>query len=50
MAGVQGGRVVLLHTLIHTQVAHFRVTNLKSKSVFENHTKFHFFTTLCTKS
>lgn len=28
MAGVQGGRVVLLYTLIHAQVAHFRVTNL----------------------
>lgn len=34
MAGVQGGRVVLLHTLIHTQVAHFRVANLKSQSIF----------------
>lgn len=30
MAGVQGGRVVLLHTLIHTQVARFGVTNLES--------------------
>lgn len=28
MAGVQGGRVVLLYALIHAQVAHFRVTNL----------------------
>lgn len=28
MAGVQGGRVVLLYTLIHAQVAHFRVPNL----------------------
>lgn len=41
MAGVQGGRVVLLHTLIHTQVAHFRVTNLKSQSVFYNPTRLH---------
>lgn len=31
MAGVQGGCVVLLYTLIHTQVAHFRVSNLKSQ-------------------
>lgn len=35
MAGVQGGRVVLLYTLIHAQVAHFRVTNLcKDKAIF----------------
>lgn len=30
MAGVQGGCVVLFYTLIHTQVAHLRVSNLKS--------------------
>lgn len=41
MAGVQGGRVVLLHPLIHTQVAHFRVANLKSQSIFYNHTHLH---------
>lgn len=35
MAGVQGGCVVLLYTLIHTQVARFRVTNLESKSFLE---------------
>lgn len=33
VAGVQGGRVVLLYTLIHAQVAHFRVTDLKSKCI-----------------
>lgn len=35
VAGVQGGRVVLLYTLIHTQVAHFRVTDLKYGYVFK---------------
>lgn len=34
VAGVQGGRVVLFYTLIHTQVAHFRVTDLKQKCIF----------------
>lgn len=33
VAGVQGGRVVLLYTLIHAQVAHFRVPDLKSKCI-----------------
>lgn len=42
MAGVQGGRVVLLYTLIHTQVAHFRVTDLKYEYIFKM-TLFSFF-------
>lgn len=44
VAGVQGGRVVLFYTLIHTQVAHFRVTDLKQKRIFFiNGLLFHFF-------
>lgn len=36
MTRMQGGRVVFLHALIHTQMARLRVTNLKSKIAFEN--------------
>lgn len=50
MAGVQGSRVFLLDALVHTQVAHIRVTNLKSKHNLEIKLTFIWQKILCTKS